>query len=232
MRLVRVPGVFQPISDTRMLADCLLREEVSGATVLDLCTGSGLLALTAAEHGAAEVVAVDVSRRALFSVRLNARCNGLRVGALRGSLFEPVRGRRFDLIVSNPPYVPSESTELPTRGPARAWDAGPDGRAFLEPICARVAEHLNPGGVILLVQNALVGEQETLDALSRHGLEASVAFRHHGGLGPRLRARAHWLRARGLLQDERDEVLIMRGQAPRISPMHPAHEVSEGNLLG
>src|SRR5437660_1567412 len=108
-----------------MLADCLAQEPIgTGTRVLDLCTGSGLLALTAALRGASTVVAVDVSRRAVLSAQLNASLNGVTVRALRGDLFAPVRGRRFDLIVSNPPYVPGASSELPRRGAARAWEAG------------------------------------------------------------------------------------------------------------
>jgi release factor glutamine methyltransferase len=215
-----------------MLAGCMTREAVAGSSVLDLCTGSGMLAVAAALHGASRVVAVDISRRALLSVQLNARLNGVRVEAVRGDMFEPVNGERFDLIVSNPPYVPSQSVRLPRRGPERAWHAGPDGRIFLDRICAEVAEHLNRGGVLLLVQNTLVGERETLDALAARGLEPSIALRHRGPLGPRLRERAAWLRARSLLEGEVDEVLIVRAQAGAALPVNAAHQVGERNLLG
>src|SRR3712207_1081887 len=128
-----LPGVFKPISDSEFLAD-VLREQTlpPRASVLDLCTGSGILALTAALRGARSVTAIDVSRRAVLTARLNARLNGVRVRALRGDLFNPVAGQRFDAIVSNPPYVPAATDELPDRGPERAWDAGRDGRALLD----------------------------------------------------------------------------------------------------
>lgn len=232
MRLLPVPGVFQPISDSRMLADCMLREGVRGRSVLDLCTGSGMLAVTAALNGASGVTAVDISRRSILSAWLNAALNGVRVRTLRGNLFEPLRGERFDVIVSNPPYVPAREPELPARGRARAWDAGPAGRVFLDSICASVAGHLNPGGVLLMVQNTLVGERETLGSLSRCGLSADIAYRHRGALGPRLRERAEWLRERGLLDGELDEVLIVRAQASAELPVHAAHEVGERDLLG
>ena len=128
--------------------------------------------------------------------------------------------------------MPSEGGSLPRRGPARAWDAGPEGRAFLDRICARVTGYLKPGGVLLLVQNALVGEQQTLAALRGSGLQAGVALRHLGKLGPRLRARAEWLRARGLLDGDADEVLIIRAQAPSASPVHAAHQMGQRHLLG
>ncbi len=215
MRLFPLPGVFQPPSDSFMLADQLRRERLGpGVNVLDLCTGSGHLAVVAALAGAS-AVATDVSRRAVLSARLNALLNGERVTALRGDLFEPVAGRRFDVIVSNPPYLPHPDEELPQRGLRRAIDAGPRGRAFLDPICARVGDHLTPGGVLLLVHSSVCGERETVEALSDHGLSAEVVFRHRGPLGPLLRARVDWLRAQGmLLPGDEEDVIIVRGQAP------------------
>src|SRR5918997_5568589 len=108
MRLARVPGVFQPRSDTWLLAAHLRAQLRPGARVLDLCTGSGAIAVSAALAGAGEVTAIDVSRLAVLSARLNARLNGVRVRALRGDLLAPVTGERFDAIVSNPPYLPAE----------------------------------------------------------------------------------------------------------------------------
>src|SRR3954447_16323625 len=131
MRLVTLPGVFRPISDTWLLADALDREPLPrGARVLDLCSGSGALAVRAALGGRdREVWAVDVSRRAVLTIRLNAARNRVRVRAVGGDLLSAVAGQRFDAIVSSPPYVPALSDTLPTAGPERAWDAGRDGRA-------------------------------------------------------------------------------------------------------
>jgi len=214
VRLLPLPGVFQPPSDSYMLADQLRRERLGpGVSVLDLGTGSGHLAVVAA-LARADAVAVDVSRRAVLSARLNARLNGVRVTALRGDLFEPVAGRRFDVIVSNPPYLPHPGEEPPRRGLARAIDAGPRGRVFLDRICAQADQHLEPGGVLLLVHSSVCGERETIDALSARGLETSVVFRHRGPLGPILSARVDWLRERGmLLKGDREEVVVVRAQA-------------------
>ncbi len=211
MRLLPLPGVFQPPSDSYMLADQLRRERLGpGVDVLDLCTGSGHLAVVAALAGAS-AVGVDVSRRAMLSVRLNALLNGVRVTALRGDLFAPVAGRRFDVIVSNPPYLPHPDEQLPQRGLRRAVDAGPRGRAFLDRICAEAGEHLTPGGVLLLVHSSVCGEQATIDALAAHGLQAEVAYRHRGPLGPILQARVDWLRSEGLLlPGDQEDVIVVR----------------------
>src|SRR5947209_17071524 len=109
MRLLPLPGVFQPPSDAWMLIRYLEQERLAeGRRVLDVCAGSGVLAIAAALAGASRATAVDISRRAVAAARLNARLNGVRVDAVRGDLFAPLRGRRFDLIVSNPPYLPGD----------------------------------------------------------------------------------------------------------------------------
>jgi release factor glutamine methyltransferase len=206
-----------------MLADVLDREpRAVGGRVLDLCTGSGFLAIKAALRGASAVVAVDVSRRALVSVRLNARLNGVKVRAVRGDLFEAVRGQRFDVIVSNPPYLPGPVHELPRRGGARAWEAGPRGRAFIDRICDRAFEHLAPGGVALIVHSSLCSEQETLERFAARGMAASLAASHHGPLGPILQSRAKWLRDQGLLaEDDSEDIVIVRAQRPMSSAERP-----------
>ena len=110
----------------------------------------------------------------MVNARLNARLNRLGLEVLRGDLFEPVRGRRFDLIVSNPPYIPAPPGG-PPRGVARAWDAGPDGREFLDRLCDRAADHLAPGGRILLVHSSLARPEQTERRLAAHGLAPAVA---------------------------------------------------------
>ncbi len=209
-----IPGVFKPRSDSLLLAAQLAREpRLPGATVLDLCTGSGLLAIEAARRGAREVTAVDVSRRAVLATRMNALLNGVRVRALRGDLFIPVAGRRFDLIMSNPPYLPSEDAELPDRGAARAWEGGPDGRAFIDRICRHAQAHMTPGGVLLLLQSSLSADAMTARELRGRGFEVTVAARHHGPLGELGRARAGTLRDRGLLNGEEvEEIVILRAR--------------------
>ena len=209
MRLAVPPGVFRPRSDTWLLAAHLRAQLRPGLSVLDGCAGSGALAIAAALGGAGAVTAVDVSRRALATTRLNARLNGVRVRALRGDLFAPVAGERFDAIVSNPPYLPAGAT-VPARGPARAWEAGVDGRALLDRICAQAAAHLRPGGFLLLVHSSVCGLQPTVDGLARSGLQVDVLERRRGALGPLLRARAPALEARGLLAPgEREEELLV-----------------------
>lgn len=222
MRLLPLPGVFRPPSDAWMLAGYIEREGLAaGQSVLDVCTGSGMLAIAAARAGARQVTAVDISRRAVLAARLNGWANGVRVEARRGDLFSPVRGRRFGLIVSNPPYLPGDISELPHRGLARAWEGGRSGRVFIGRIAEQAPEYLTDDGELLLVYSTVCGEAETLEALRGGGLEPSVVARRRGALGPRLSARADWLERQGLLLDGREEeILIVR--ARRVAVGSPA----------
>jgi release factor glutamine methyltransferase len=216
MRILTLPGVFSPISDTWLLARAL-REEVIGqrSSVLDVCTGSGALAVCAAKRGARKVTAVDLSRRAVMTARINARLNGVRLRAVRSDLFSALDGERFDVIVSNPPYVPAATDELPTSGPERAWDAGRDGRVILDRLLAEAPAHLRPGGVLLVVHSEVCGFDRTAAAMEAAGMKVDVALRQRGPLGPLMTARVRQLEDRALLPRGRreEDVMVLRGRA-------------------
>jgi release factor glutamine methyltransferase len=220
VRIVVFPGVLRPPSDAALLGGVMARHDLAGRAVLDLCTGTGILGLTAARLGA-RATAVDLSRRAALNARLNARLNGLALEVLRGDLFEPVRGRRFDLIVSNPPYIPAPPGDAP-RGEARAWDAGPDGREFLDRICDAAAEHLRPGGRVLLVHSSLARPEETERRLAARGLEPAVSATHDGTLGPVALERLDYLRSIGVVDDSLSErMVVVEGRLPAGAEREP-----------
>ncbi|MEV7659628.1 HemK2/MTQ2 family protein methyltransferase [Streptomyces anulatus] len=213
-RVVRLPGVYRPQTDTLLLALAMRREGIGpGTDLLDLCTGSGALALHAARLGA-RVTAVDISRRAVASVRLNTALSRLPVTVRRGDLLRALPGCTFDAVVSNPPYVPAPGLSVPRYGPGRSWDAGPDGREILDRICDDAFAALRPGGLLLLVQSGLSRPEETVGRLSAAGLDVSVTDRVTIPFGPVTRRRAAWLRDRGLLRDrlEREELVVIRGR--------------------
>lgn len=223
MRLVTLPGVFRPHSDSRLLADYLREAVEPGSSVADICTGSGVLAVTAACAGAGRVTAVDVSRRAVLTAWINARLNGVSIRARRGDLLAPLFGERFDLIVSNPPYVPAADDDLPTRGRARAWDAGRDGRALLDRICAQAPARLRPGGAVLVVHSSVCDPDRTVAMLARGGLVAETVIRSRGPLGPLLRERSATLEARGLLPPDarEEEIVLIQGRRPAVDAHTP-----------
>jgi release factor glutamine methyltransferase len=215
MRLVSIPGVHRPVSDTWLLADALAAERPRGRNVADLCCGSGVLAITAALLGARSVLAVDISLRAVIATRMNALLNRCEVQVRRGDLIEAPGGQRFDLIVCNPPYVPSATDELPRHSTNTALDGGRDGRLLIDRVCKGAAGLLEPGGTLLLVQSSVCDPERSMAVLSDSGLEATEVRSMQGRLGPVMRARAPMLRQRGLLsRSDVEQLVVLQGHRP------------------
>lgn len=215
-------GVYAPQDDSQLLADILAQSELApGSHVLDLCTGSGVLAVTAARLGAAKVTAFDICPRAVRCTRSNANAAEVVVDVRLGSLVQAVACGPYDVVVSNPPYVPvtpkSGSESIPTAaGPARAWDAGDDGRLVLDPLCASAPELLTDGGSMLIVQSEFSGVDESLSALRASGLRSEIIATQTIPFGPVMTARAEWLEATGQLRAGRrvEELIVIRADKP------------------
>lgn len=147
--------VLVPRPDTETLVEWALTliPEQTPTTVLDLGTGSGAIAL-AIQHARpqAQVTAVDASEAALRMALNNARVLRLPVQFLHGSWLQPVSNQRFDLIVSNPPYIAEGDPHMAALGfePKQALTSGPDGLDDLRQIIAAAPVHLHPGGWLLL----------------------------------------------------------------------------------
>jgi release factor glutamine methyltransferase len=150
------PDVLVPRHDTETLVNEALARIPGAQSVLDIGTGSGCVALAlACKLRGASVTAVDISGAALAVARRNAERNGVVIEFLQGSLFEPVAGRMFDLIVSNPPYIPSRDIEtlqpeVRDFDPRGALDGGEDGLDIYRALIPDAAAFLNSGGWLLL----------------------------------------------------------------------------------
>lgn len=150
------PAVLIPRYDTELLISEAVKHCPKPDTVLDVGTGSGCIAVTLKKQfPAASVTATDVSEAALSVAGRNAQKHGAELELLPGSLFTPVAGRRFDLIVSNPPYIPTSDIEdldpeVRDYDPESALDGGRDGLDFYRFLVPAAVEHLNPGGWLLM----------------------------------------------------------------------------------
>jgi ribosomal protein L3 glutamine methyltransferase len=134
----------------------LIDDPAAVASVLDLCTGSGCLAILASHRFPnAQIDAVDLSADALDVAARNVADHGLgeRITLHQGDLFRPIGGKSYDLIISNPPYVDAEGMAgLPSEcraEPKIAFDGGPDGLRIVRRILKEAGKHLNPGGGLL-----------------------------------------------------------------------------------
>ncbi|MGC4024808.1 MAG: 50S ribosomal protein L3 N(5)-glutamine methyltransferase [Mesorhizobium sp.] len=144
--------LFDGLGDPAALVD----DPESIGSVLDLCTGGGSLAILAAyAFPNAEIDAVDLSADALTLAAENIEDHGLgdRISLLRGDLFGPLSGRKYDLIITNPPYVGRDVMDiLPDEfrhEPAMALDGGMDGFDIVRRIIESAPQHLNEGGGML-----------------------------------------------------------------------------------
>lgn len=153
-------NVLVPRADTETVievARSLRTDRAAPCRVLDLCTGSGAIAVSLArELTASTVVATDLSEAAVAIARRNAERNKVadRVDIRLGDLWAPVAGERFDLICSNPPYIATPviatlAAEV-RREPVMALDGGADGLVFYDRICGAARDHLEPGGALVV----------------------------------------------------------------------------------
>jgi len=158
MTFAVTPAVLIPRPETELLVESALALSDTlppSAEILDLGTGSGILAVTLAKClPDARVTAVDASADAIEVARRNAERHGVNVRFHQGHWYAPLGAARFDLIVSNPPYVAADDPHLERGGlpfePRSALTDGGDGLACLREIIAGAPRHLHPGGALFL----------------------------------------------------------------------------------
>ncbi len=147
--------VLIPRPETELLAENAIKCLDESKSVLDLCTGSGAIAITLKLETNAKVFAVDISDDALELARENAKNLLADVEFIKSDMFSALSGHKFDLIVSNPPYIKSEDIsalqdEVKHFEPRMALDGGEDGLDFYRIIAENAKDYLNENGVLLL----------------------------------------------------------------------------------
>lgn len=156
-----------PRHDTEVLVTEALQAAPAARRVLDIGSGSGCIAIVIARNlPDATVISVDISPEAIELARRNADRNEVQVDFRQGSIFEPVQGERFDLIVSNPPYISEadiETLQPEVRDfePRIALAGGADGLDFYRQIIPSAPDHLTPGGWLFLEVGAGQSEKVT-----------------------------------------------------------------------
>jgi release factor glutamine methyltransferase len=166
-------SVYNPAEDSFLLAQNLTIKKDD--LVLDVGTGCGIQAVLAAQN-ARKVVATDINPNAVRCAVYNASLNKVadKIEIRKGSLLEPVKvGERFDVIVFNAPYLPSEACEERDLT-SRAWAGGESGRRIIDRFIIEALAHLTTNGRILLVQSTLSDVEQSLRMFIEQGLDAKV----------------------------------------------------------
>jgi release factor glutamine methyltransferase len=182
------PSVLVPRPETELVVERALAHLPAGdaLAVLDLAAGSGAIALAiASERPLCRVVGTDVSPEAVSLAIVNAARLGLeRVEFHVGSWFEPLQGRRFDLVASNPPYIAEGDSRVEPGvrryEPHAALYSGPTGLEALARIAGEAPRHLKPGGWLVLEHGDLQGEAVRA-LLAAAGFESIATHRDLGG---------------------------------------------------
>ena len=163
--------VYEPCEDTFLLAENLMIKKTDN--VLEIGTGTGIIGIIASKR-VKSVVAVDINRFAVECTKKNAEIKHAHVDVKLGNLFEPVEHDKFDLILFNTPYLPTDEDEIVKDELEVAWDGGKDGRSVINRFIKDLPKHLNLGGRVQLVQSSLSNIEETLGILMEMGFTVSV----------------------------------------------------------
>jgi len=186
-------GTQAPKGGTLLLARQV--PALAHGSVLDIGTGCGLLSLLAA-RSARRVVATDVVEACVRCTWRNALMNGfeVQVDVRLGDLFAPVAGEVFDLILTNPPQMPTPPGRE-AGGDEAADDGGPDGWAILERVIQGAPAHLKPGGQLVFTLFDFLGEQNAFRRLKEAGLSPVIIARESQPFPRLARERLDYIRS-------------------------------------
>ena len=166
-------NVYIPAEDSYLLAENLEIKE--GASVLEIGTGSGIVAMYASRL-TDKIAVTDINFDACELARKNFEDNNIEnIEILFGNLFEPVKNRKFDVILFNTPYLPTEEEDIIDSDLNYAFDGGSDGRKIIDRFLNEVKNHLNEGGCVQIIQSSLSNTEQTLVKLDQLGFIAEVA---------------------------------------------------------
>ena len=160
-------NVLIPRQETELIVEKANKfiKEKNSKTVLDLCTGSGAIAVSVAYYNDVTIVASDISKKALQVAKDNAIINNVlnKIEFIESNMFDNIIDKKFDIIISNPPYVTKKEYEGLEKElffePKNAFLAGEDGLYFYKIIANKVSQYLNPKGILLLELNANISLQ-------------------------------------------------------------------------
>ena len=170
-------NVYVPAEDSYLLAENLEIKE--GQSVLEIGTGSEIVAMYASRL-TDKITVSYINFDACELARKNFEDNNIaNIEILFGNMFEPVENRKFDVILFNTPYLPTEDDEVIDDTINYAFDGGLNGRKVIDLFLNEVGNHLNDGGIVQMIQSSLSGNEETLEKLDNLGFIAEIKASEH-----------------------------------------------------
>lgn len=166
--------VYSPNEDSFLLLDYM--KVGKGSYVLDMGTGTGILAIKATLLGASKVVAIDINPFASRCALRNVISKGLKsqISVLTGNLFSSLReDAMFDVILFNPPYLQTKMSEYRRDWLEKSWAGGRDGRAIIDQFIDKLPAHLRSGGLLFLLHPSR-GIRSTIRKLKQMRMDTSV----------------------------------------------------------
>ncbi len=161
--------VYEPGEDSCLLADTALELIRDGMCILEIGTGTGFVSAVIEANKNIELIATDINP---FAARC-ASSNGINI--IRTDMFKGIKSNnQFDIIIFNPPYLPTSDDEKVPGWLNYAFDGGVDGRKYIEPFMDQVTDYLKPHGTILLLISSLTGIEEVMGEMARHKIESEV----------------------------------------------------------
>jgi release factor glutamine methyltransferase len=168
------PEVYEPAEDSILLLKNLVN--IKNKEVLEIGVGTGLISIACAKKGAKKVVGVDINPYAVKLAKENAKLNNVDVLFFESDLFENVNGK-FDIILFNPPYLPTSEDDKIESYLNYAFDGGKNGREILDRFIDNLPKYLKKGGVAQILQSSLTGEKETINKLKSLGFKVEISAR-------------------------------------------------------
>ncbi|MCC7553883.1 MAG: methyltransferase [Methanobacteriaceae archaeon] len=166
-------NVYEPAEDSFLLGENL--QIGPEDEVLEIGTGSGIVAIYASKL-TNKITVTDINYNAIELAEENFKINGIdNIEVLFGNLFEPVKNRKFDVILFNTPYLPTENEDILDDDLNYAFDGGSDGRKVIDLFLNEVKNHLKPKGKVQLIQSSLSDTKKTLDKLDSLGFVGEIA---------------------------------------------------------
>jgi len=163
-----IETVYQPAEDSHLLAETVIEEIDTPGRLLDVGTGSGYVAARVREETGADVLGCDLNPAACRQAR------DAGVPAVRADMFDPFRASVFDVVVCNPPYLPTPPEREWDDWMERALSGGEDGRAVVDPFLDGVGRVLRPGGEAFLLISTLTGPEAVREFAAERDLDSEI----------------------------------------------------------